>query len=70
MLNEELNSNKSNYADSATSTIEETPGSNKAEDFRIGEDNSFKGLCRNCENRETCLLPKSEAGVMHCEEYC
>ncbi len=31
-----------------------------------GED---RGLCANCAKRETCLLPKSEGGVWHCEEY-
>ena len=29
----------------------------------------FKGLCMNCANRYNCLLPKSEGGVWHCEEY-
>jgi hypothetical protein len=29
----------------------------------------FKGLCVNCANRYTCLLPRSEGGVWHCEEY-
>ena len=29
----------------------------------------YKGLCSNCENRETCLLPKPEGGIWHCEEY-
>lgn len=28
-----------------------------------------KGLCANCEDRETCTLPKSETGVWHCEQY-
>lgn len=28
-----------------------------------------KGLCINCANRETCLLPRAEGGVWHCEEY-
>ena len=27
------------------------------------------GLCMNCALRETCTLPKAEAGVWHCEEY-
>jgi len=27
------------------------------------------GLCVNCVNRDTCLLPRSEGGVWHCEEY-
>ena len=29
----------------------------------------FKGLCVNCANRHTCLFPKPEGGVWHCEEY-
>jgi len=28
-----------------------------------------KGLCVNCENRETCTMRKGEGGVWHCEEY-
>ncbi len=27
------------------------------------------GLCSNCENRFTCIYPKPEGGVWHCEEY-
>ena len=29
----------------------------------------FIGLCRNCNNRKTCVFPKPEGGVWHCEEY-
>ena len=28
-----------------------------------------KGLCQNCQHFETCMLPKPEGGVWHCEEY-
>lgn len=28
-----------------------------------------KGLCINCERRDTCSFPKPEGGVWHCEEY-
>ena len=28
-----------------------------------------RGLCCNCENNEICVIPKSEGGVWHCEEY-
>jgi len=28
-----------------------------------------KGLCMNCANSETCLLPRSEGGIWHCEKY-
>ncbi|MCD4733849.1 hypothetical protein K8R78_06385 [bacterium] len=31
--------------------------------------NEAKGLCRTCESFATCVFPKSEAGVWHCEEY-
>jgi hypothetical protein len=30
----------------------------------------MKGLCLNCENREACKYPISDAGVWHCDEYC
>ena len=29
----------------------------------------YKGLCVNCELRETCAFPKPDGGVWHCEEY-
>lgn len=29
----------------------------------------LRGLCVNCENKETCMLPKAEGGVWYCEEY-
>jgi len=27
------------------------------------------GLCVNCDNRETCALPKPDGGVWRCNEY-
>ena len=33
------------------------------------EKNDFLGLCINCESRFTCMFPKPEGGVWHCEEY-
>ena len=27
------------------------------------------GLCINCENRKTCMLPSPAGGIWHCEEY-
>ena len=30
----------------------------------------MKGLCINCDNRASCLLPIVEGGVWYCEEYC
>ena len=28
------------------------------------------GLCRQCDNRQSCAFTKPEGGVWHCEEYC
>ncbi|RJP75804.1 MAG: hypothetical protein C4524_11430 [Candidatus Zixiibacteriota bacterium] len=30
---------------------------------------TLKGLCANCELRDTCTFPKAEGGIWHCEEY-
>ena len=27
------------------------------------------GLCINCDNRKTCMLPSPTGGIWHCEEY-
>jgi len=32
-------------------------------------DKAYKGLCKNCENRKQCNLPRPEGGVLHCQEY-
>lgn len=29
----------------------------------------YKGLCINCEERATCIYPKPEGGVWHCDEF-
>ena len=29
----------------------------------------FEGLCKNCENQDTCAFPKPAGGIWHCEEY-
>ena len=33
------------------------------------EATKFKGLCVNCDHRETCVNANLEGGVWHCEEY-
>jgi len=38
----------------------------EAEDEDSGK---FIGLCINCDNRKTCVYPKPEGGIWHCEEY-
>ena len=30
---------------------------------------NFIGLCSDCDNRKTCVFPKPEGGIWHCEEY-
>jgi hypothetical protein len=27
------------------------------------------GICSNCDNCRTCVFPKPEGGIWHCEEY-
>ena len=34
-----------------------------------GSSGKHKGLCSNCEDHETCPIPKPEGGIWHCEEY-
>jgi hypothetical protein len=58
-----------------TVTVKEAAGAelttpkavSRAKKKEVGE---YKGLCVNCENRETCTFPKPEGGVWHCDEYC
>ena len=37
----------------------------------ISEDpfHHYRGLCSDCEERATCVYPKPEGGVWHCEEF-
>ena len=42
---------------------EEREGRNRANEVE------YKGLCRNCELRDTCTYPKPDCGVWFCEEY-
>ena len=58
--------------------IESVPAKRKAEEDKpqraasfvtAEESSSLIGLCRDCENRRTCVFPKPEGGIWHCEEY-
>jgi hypothetical protein len=58
--------------------IESVPAKRKTEEDKLQptasfgtaeESGSLIGLCRDCENRQTCVFPKSEGGIWHCEEY-
>ena len=36
----------------------------------VDEDSSeLIGLCSDCESRQSCVFPKPEGGIWHCEEY-
>ena len=53
------------------SLVSKKVASRAASGDKNGSDESkYKGLCLNCENRETCTLSRSHGGVWHCEEYC
>jgi hypothetical protein len=47
----------------------QSPTNRRGSKGRSSDGGDYKGLCVNCANRETCLLPKAEGGVWHCEEY-
>ena len=58
--------------------IESVPAKRKAEEDKLQptasfvtaeESGSLIGLCSDCENRQTCVFPKPEGGIWHCEEY-
>ena len=51
-------------------TVEERPSEAPAPttaDMRLWDE--YKGLCVNCDMRETCAIRKPETGIWHCEEY-
>jgi len=54
-----------------TSAVNTSPPTYRRVKF-AAEDKSpgkYRGLCVNCENRETCTYPKAKGGVWHCDEY-
>jgi hypothetical protein len=42
------------------------PAEFSAEERDLGR---YRGLCRNCQKREGCELPKPEGGIWRCEAY-
>jgi hypothetical protein len=38
-------------------------------DVEDKDSGKFIGLCSNCNKRRTCVFPKPEGGIWHCEEY-
>lgn len=36
---------------------------------KVEESSTLIGLCRDCENSQTCAFPRPEGGRWHCEEY-
>jgi hypothetical protein len=50
-----------------TSTDEREPDPQIA--TAAAQPSELKGLCVNCDNRHSCVFPKPEEGIWHCEEY-
>lgn len=55
--------------DSGLAPVAPHKSAEKTEAAEPVENQKFKGLCVNCENRHSCTFPKPESGVWHCEEY-
>ena len=55
--------------DTCPSVEKEKPLPTASVDAEERDSGKFIGLCRNCENRQTCAFPRPEGGVWHCEEY-
>lgn len=54
----------------AISTVgKERPQATEPYVTESNDSTKFIGLCNDCENRHTCVFPKPEGGVWHCEEY-
>lgn len=58
--------NFDDYVPQKHTGVETKPTPEKVVEEKIHE---FKGLCVNCNHRDTCAFPKPEGGVWHCEEY-
>lgn len=50
-------------------TREERPQTAELYVAEVKDSTRFIGLCSDCGNCQTCVFPKSEGGVWHCEEY-
>lgn len=46
-----------------------TVATDDCDELASGKLNGLRGLCSTCELWESCTLPRSEAGVWHCDEY-
>ena len=49
--------------------IKDRPKPTESDVVKVRGSTKFFGLCSDCENRQTCVFPKPEGGVWHCEEY-
>ncbi|MHC4395283.1 MAG: hypothetical protein ACYS1A_06470 [Planctomycetota bacterium] len=54
---------------SVETTREEKSAASAPVDAEDEDSDKFIGLCSNCDNCRTCVFPKPEGGVWHCEEY-
>jgi hypothetical protein len=54
----------------AGKTAEDGTSQSTTSSIAAAEDSSgLIGLCSDCESRQTCVFPKPEGGIWHCEEY-
>ncbi len=54
----------------ARKTFEDSASHSTTSSIAVAEDSSeLIGLCSDCEARQTCVFPKHEGGIWHCEEY-
>lgn len=58
-------SNPEAEGEGSDSPTKDVPESAREEEGSAG----YKGLCKNCQKRDDCKLPKLEGGVWRCEEY-
>ncbi|GAH40332.1 unnamed protein product [marine sediment metagenome] len=47
----------------------QAPPQPKSQTIPKKDEKKFKGLCVNCDQRETCTFTKPEGGVLSCREY-
>ena len=54
----------------ARKTFEEGTSQSTTSSIAVAEKSTeLIGLCSDCESRQSCVFPKPEGGIWHCEEY-
>ncbi len=67
---EEFDDGGKDHVETAAATVAHAASKPQAQTTDARDESSqYKGLCATCENRKTCMFPKPESGVWHCEEF-